>query len=79
MLHNAKRHSGYDLLATFPKVKAWQHAMAQTGIAEKSVPADFEEAFANFYLADRTFLGRGVNFNVAPIEKAQPTAGGCCG
>lgn len=82
LLHRAllvEHHSGYDFLAAFPKVKAWQRAMAQTGIAEKSVPADFEEAFANFYLADRTFLGRGANFNEAPTGKAQATAGGCCG
>ena len=52
----------------------------QNGIAEKSVPADFDEAFSNFYLADRTFLGRGANFDETPIAKSPGTGrnGGCC-
>lgn len=82
LLHRAlivEQHSGYDFLAGYPKVKAWQAALAKTGIAEKSVPADFTEAFSNFYLAERTFLGRGANFNEAPIEVAMATGGGCCG
>lgn len=82
LLHRAlivEQHSGYDFLANYPKVKAWQSAMAKTGIAEKSVPADFNEAFSNFYLAERTFLGRGANFNEAPIEVAKASGGGCCG
>jgi glutathione S-transferase len=82
LLHRAmivEQHSGYDFIADYPKVKAWQAAMAKTGIAEKSVPADFDEAFSNFYLADRTFLGRGADFDEMPTEKAAVTGrGGCC-
>jgi len=81
LLHRAdivEKHSGYDFLGDFPKVKAWQAALAQTGIADRSVPDDFEEAFSNFYLADRTFLGRGANFDEA---SSPPTGAGgrsCC-
>ncbi len=83
LLHRAalvEKHSGYDFLAFYPRMKAWQAAMAKTGIAEKSVPADFDEAFSNFYLADRTFLGRGANFDETPIAKSPGTGrnGGCC-
>jgi len=81
LLHRAlivEQHTGYDFLAGFPKVKAWQAAIAKTGIPEKSVPADFDEAFSNFYLAERTFLGRGANFDEGPIEKPAATGGGCC-
>ncbi len=81
ILHRAQiveKHSGYDFLASYPKVKAWQVAMSSTGVAEQSVPDDFEQAFSNFYLADRTFLGRGANFDEGPIEKAAAAGGGCC-
>lgn len=74
-----EQHSGFDFLANYPKVKAWQTTIAKTGIAEKSVPTDFNEAFSEFYLTERTFLGRGANFDEAPIEFARATAGGCCG
>ncbi len=82
LLHRAlivEQHSGYDFFADFPKMKAWQGAIAKTGIAEKSVPADFGEAFTNFYLSEKTFLGRGANSNEAPIEKTTVVGGGCCG
>ena len=38
---------------------AWQERLLSTGLAERSVAADFEAAFAAFYLSDQTFLGRG--------------------
>lgn len=81
LLHRAKiieDRSGYDFLADFPKVKAWQGALMGTGIAEKSVAPDFDDAFADFYLAERTFLGRGANFNEAPAKPSTQSAG-CCG
>ncbi|SLN20788.1 hypothetical protein ROA7450_00715 [Roseovarius albus] len=81
LLHRAKiidNRSGYDFVAEFPKVKAWQSALMDTGIAEKSVARDFEDTFADFYLADRTFLGRGANFNEAPARSSKQSAG-CCG
>jgi len=82
LLHRAliiEQHSGYDFLTSFPKVKAWQRALAETGIAEKSVPAEFDETFSHFYLTERTFLGRGANSNESQTEVAPATGGGCCG
>lgn len=61
LLHRAaiiKERSGYDFLAKYPKVKAWQEAMLKTGLAEKSVVEDFEDHFSNFYLSEKTHLGR---------------------
>lgn len=60
LLHRAaiiESHTGYDFIAKYPKVKKWQSALIQTGIPEKSVTTDFEEAFIDFYLSDSTFLG----------------------
>jgi len=82
LLHRAqivKEHSGYDLLAKYPKVRSWQIAIAETGIAPKSVSGDFEDRFADFYLSDKTFLGRGANFNEAAVARENKTSGGCCG
>ncbi|NKB52144.1 MAG: glutathione S-transferase family protein [Rhizobiaceae bacterium] len=79
LLHRAKlveQHSGFDFFAEFPKVKDWQTAVLATGLAKKSVSEDFDEAFSNFYLAERTFLGRGGNFDEAPLPA---TSNSCCG
>ena len=79
LLHRAqivKDHSGYDLLADFPQVRAWQAALAKTGLYEKSVAQDFAEKFTNFYLSENTFLGRGANFSES-ISTPQP-ATACC-
>ncbi|MGI9357407.1 MAG: glutathione S-transferase family protein [Rhizobiaceae bacterium] len=82
LLHRAqivKEHAGYDFLADYPKVQSWQSAMAKTGIAERSVSVEFEKRFTDFYLAERTFLGRGANFEeVAAIEEAKNSGGCCC-
>ncbi len=64
LLHRAaiiKKRRGYDFLEAFPKVKRWQAALLQTGLAEKSVPEDFIEKFSNFYLSHKTYLGKGSN------------------
>ncbi|SHI21476.1 glutathione S-transferase family protein [Ferrimonas marina] len=61
LLHRAdliRQHSGYDFLAGFPKVQAWQQAVLTTGLAERSVSAEFDRAFADYYLSDKTLLGR---------------------
>ncbi len=61
LLHRASiihERSGYDFVAPYPKVKAWQATMLKTGLADKSVASDFNDAFARFYLSDKTFLGR---------------------
>jgi len=57
LLHRAsiiQAHSGYDFLAGFSKVKAWQKAILKIGLAEKSVPGDFEQRFTDFYLSENT-------------------------
>ena len=54
-----KRRSGYDFIGNRPKLKKWQKQLLGTGLAQKSVAPDFEEAFSAFYLSDQTFLGRG--------------------
>tara|TARA_Y100001936_G_scaffold66076_1_gene64972 strand:- start:4804 stop:5505 length:702 start_codon:yes stop_codon:yes gene_type:complete len=62
LLHRAdiiQRRSCYDFIGDRPKLKAWQKNLLATGLAEKSVPEDFEELFAEFYLSDKTYLGRG--------------------
>ncbi|MCV0425945.1 MAG: glutathione S-transferase family protein [Roseibium sp.] len=82
LLHRAaivEDHSGYDMLSDYPKVKAWQKTLLETGIPEKSVPTDFDEKFSTFYLDDRTWLGRGANLNEAATSTSQPQTGGCCG
>jgi glutathione S-transferase len=61
LLHRAAlihKHSGYDFLETYPKLKKWQEALMNTGFAEASVPKDFEEIFIGFYLNEGTYLGR---------------------
>lgn len=82
LLHRAalvEGHSGYDILSGFPKTRAWQRALLATGIAEASVPEDFSDRFADFYLAERTWLGRGANLNEAPNHSAKSEVSSCCG
>ncbi|MEM7194318.1 MAG: glutathione S-transferase family protein [Pseudomonadota bacterium] len=62
LLHRAdiiKRRSCYDFVGEYPRVKAWQVALLNTGLAARSVPENFEDAFSSFYLSDETFLGSG--------------------
>lgn len=51
-------HSGYDFLASYPKLRKWRHALLDTGLHHRSVPSDFEEIFTGFYLSEETYLGR---------------------
>lgn len=77
LLHRAqiiKDHTGYDFFAGHRKVQAWQQTIMATGLAQKAVAKDFEEAFGNFYLADVTYLGRGMN-DATPQQVA--AVGGC--
>ncbi len=62
LLHRAsiiEKNTCYDFVSKYPKVKQWQSALLESGLAEKSVGDDFEKAFTNFYLSDNTFLGKG--------------------
>jgi len=64
LLHRAhiiKRHTCFDMLEGLPKVQTWQQTLVATGLAEKSVEANFEDAFTGFYLSDETYLGAGRN------------------
>ncbi|CUH45133.1 glutathione S-transferase family protein [Ruegeria atlantica] len=82
LLHRAaivEEHSGYDMLAQFPKVKGWQQVLLDTGIPAKSVPEDFHQRFSDFYLAERTWLGRGASLNEPHSKPEHNKAGGCCG
>jgi glutathione S-transferase len=79
LLHRAyiiEKHSGYDLLARHPKVKAWQASLMATGLPDKSVPGDFEQAFTSFYLSEQTYLGSGADCTVDP--NSQCGGSRCC-
>ncbi len=80
LLHRSaliERHTGYDFLAGYPRVKKWQRHMMDTGLAEKSVAGDFESAFTGFYLSDSTYLGNG---DVTCCDQARKRCGNeiCC-
>jgi len=80
LLHRAhiiEQRTGYDFIGHNPKVKAWQRALMDTGLAEKSVAPDFEEAFTDFYLSDSTYLGRGCDAESASADQSCAT-GTCC-
>ncbi len=69
LLHRAwiiEKHTCYDFLFQYPKVKQWQKVLLESGLAEKSVADDFEQAFTNFYLSDNTFLGTGYDCSGKP-------------
>ena len=81
LLHRAEiieRHSGYDFLSGYPRIKAWQVALMDTGLANRSVSEDFDDAFADFYLSERTFLGRASHGVEASMRKAPSDCGTCC-
>ena len=61
LLHRAEiisRRTSYDYIGNRPKLKKWQSAVIATGLAEKSVAKDFEQVFVDFYVTEKTFLGR---------------------
>ncbi len=68
-----ERESCHDLLSDLPKVKAWQAALLQTGLADKSVATDFLEKFKGFYLTN-TYLAEGKD-----ITPKTCRSGSCCG
>ena len=80
LLHRAdiiERGSCYDFVGDRPKLKKWQKRLLQSKLAEKSVAPDFEDAFAAFYLSDRTFLGRGCAVTDCSFSEACATDA-CC-
>ena len=56
--HIIREKTGYDFLAGYPKVKVWQEALMETGLPDKTVADDFIERFSDFYLNEKTLLGR---------------------
>lgn len=82
LLHRAsiiERRTGYDFLAGYPKAKLWQAELMKTGLAEKSVSPDFEDAFAAFYLSDRTYLGSGQDCRATAHDVCGSNKGCCAG
>lgn len=80
LLHRAdivEEHSGYDFIGDHPKLKKWQKRMMDTGLAEESVPPDFEDVFSAFYLSDKTFLGRGCDVENCDFSERCAT-NACC-
>ncbi|WP_394391902.1 glutathione S-transferase family protein [Shewanella woodyi] len=76
LLHRAaivKAHSGFDFLCGLPKAQAWQQAVLATGLADKSVAADFNEKFSDFYLSN-TYLAEGKD-----IQSTACRSTSCCG
>ncbi|MBW8183542.1 glutathione S-transferase family protein [Shewanella nanhaiensis] len=76
ILHRAaivKAHSGFDFLCGLPKAQAWQQAVLATGLADKSVAADFNEKFSDFYLSN-TYLTEGKD-----IQSTACRSTSCCG
>ncbi|WP_159650992.1 glutathione S-transferase family protein [Vibrio atypicus] len=62
LLHRAsiiKSRICFDMLKGFPKVQMWQTHLMDSGLVAKTVSGDFEQAFSDFYLSDKTFLGKG--------------------
>ncbi|PMN89920.1 glutathione S-transferase family protein [Enterovibrio norvegicus] len=75
LLHRAaiiKAHSGHDFFCGMPKMQAWQAAIMKTGLVEKSVSADFEQRFADFYLTN-TYLAGGEEANISSCAEVS-----CC-
>jgi len=80
LLHRAaiiQKYTQYDFLQNFPKVQSWQSALLATGLAEKSVAADFDAEFSGFYLSNETYLGQGVNCSKTADEVCGTSS--CCG
>jgi glutathione S-transferase len=80
LLHRAdiiERRSGCDFIGDRPKLKNWQKQLMGTGLAEKSVAADFEGTFSAIYLSDQTFLGRGGDAEGRSADEAC-ASGTCC-
>lgn len=82
LLHRASLvtgHTGHDMLRDYPKVKAWQESLLGTGLADRSVPGDFNELFAGFYLSDQTWLGRGAASEETAVRTMAVSDKSCCG
>ncbi len=61
LLHRSaivERYSGFDFLGAFPKTKKWQNELMNVRALSRSVVDEFEAAFIEFYLSERTYLGQ---------------------
>ncbi|UJF19736.1 glutathione S-transferase family protein [Vibrio sp. SS-MA-C1-2] len=80
LLHRAaiiSNKSGFDFLDGMPKMQAWQAALLDTGLVEKSVSDDFEPMFCDFYLIN-TFLAGDLLEDHSQQCKNKPMSS-CCG
>lgn len=71
--HIIREKTGYDFLVGFPKTRQWQKRLMATGLAEKSISEQFPDRFSDYYLSDKTYLGRC--HKPAEIE---PEVTNCC-
>ena len=85
LLHRAeiiKRHTGHDFLRGFEKMKSWQAALLATALPMRSVSADFEKRFVDFYLSEKTFLGQekttSDHSSLCRVENDTCTQHACC-
>lgn len=77
LLHRAaiiKKRTDFDFLCGLPKTQAWQSALLETGLAEKTVSEDFEQQFTDFYLSN-TYLGTGEDVQQSSVCSSSS----CCG
>jgi len=71
--HIIEENTGYDFIGSRPKLKSWQKELLGTGLTSKSVAEDFEAAFKDFYLSDKTYLGRGGDVDCSSFDTACAT------
>jgi len=78
--HLVEKHTGYDFLKRWPRVKQWQKALIETGIPEASVSDSFEEKFIGYYLSEKTYLGAQMRGFCLPVERRAgcTEASNCC-
>ncbi|WP_108944532.1 glutathione S-transferase family protein [Shewanella halifaxensis] len=81
LLHRAaviRNRAGFDMLSGFPKVQKWQAALIDSGLADKTVPENFVETFANFYLKN-TYLACLMNGTQPSVSANSCATSSCCG
>ncbi|SON49898.1 glutathione S-transferase family protein [Vibrio tapetis] len=82
LLHRAaviKDQSGFDMLASFPKVQKWQAALIESGLTDKTVPQDFVATFSGFYLTN-TYLASLIDGHetTCPPSNCSASSHSCC-
>ncbi len=68
LLHRTEiiqKYTGFDFLHSYEKLKEWRTSLLTVPALLRSISNDFEEAFANFYLSEKTYLGSLCNKKTA--------------